>query len=591
VKAASPPPLPHPARAASPDSPPPSAPARRWGLWLLVGWLVQAGIRVALAAGQTIPVANPDETGYLFAARLLTGGPAADISHSTPYRGGYPLLLLPAFWLADDPVTVYRIVMVINALVGALLLVALFVLLRRLGLSGPWAYGAAHAVALLPAAVFFTQYALTDAILPVVLLGWLLLTHSWLTADPGSAGPVRVALHGAGAGLLAGYAYATHSRGTVVLAVHLVLVLVAVVARWRPWWSAAVGAAAAGGVALAGGALNGWIWPRLYPRGSYEMGAMLLERITTPSGYGWTIPVGLGQIWYLVVGTWGLAGIGLAAVLGVAVRRGAAPQVRALACAVLATVAGIAFATAAALPDEQRIANHAYGRYLACLAPTLVAVGVAVLLTAARRTVAAAGAATAAVTAALAVLIEWRAGGKFAGYVHFPFDFPETGFLTWTWDGFHLWAATLAGLALLGLAIAAALRGRRGAVALVCGLLVVDLAASAAAAWNISRPFVRQMAAAADLSGPVGPAGSRPRVAIDGAIEWKIWVIQLYLVSWEEVTFFDVRQGPPAEAELVLFRWEPGTPAERTWPGGAPPGWRVVDSRRTVEGDWVAWRR
>lgn len=591
MKTASPPPLPRPGRAAAPDVPSRSAPARRWGLWLLVGWLVQAGIRIVLAAGQTVPVANPDETGYLFAARLLAGGPAADISTSTPYRGGYPLLLLPAFWLADDPETVYRIVMIINALVGALLVAAVFVLLRRLGLTRPRAYWVAHAVALLPAAVFYTQYALTDAILPVVLLGWLLLAHSWLTADADSAGPIKITLYGAGASLAAAYAYMTHSRGTVVVAVHLALLLVAAAARWRPWWSAAVGAAVTGAGALAGLSLNGWIWLRLYPRGSYDMGAMLLDRITTPEGYGWTIPVGLGQIWYLIVGTWGLAGVGLAAVLSVAVRRGAAPQVRALACAVLVVLAGIAFATAAALPDEQRIANHAYGRYLACLAPTLVAIGVAVLLTAARRTLWAAGAATAAVTALLAALIEWRAGGKFAAYVHFPFDFPETGFLTWTWDGFHLWAATLAGLALLALAIAATTLGRRGAVALVCGLLVVDLAASTAAAWNISRPFVRQMTAAADLSGLVEPAASRPRVAIDSTIEWKIWVIHQYQVWWEEVTFFDSRQSPPPDAELVLLRWAEGTPAERTWPGGAPPGWRLVDGRRTAEGDWVAWRR
>ncbi|SEG47463.1 hypothetical protein SAMN04489712_105422 [Thermomonospora echinospora] len=560
-----------------------------WWLLLAVGWLAQAGVRVGLAAGQTMPVANPDETGYLFAARLLSGGPPADISNSTPYRGGYSLLILPAVWLGgEDPVTVYRLALVINALLGATLLLLAYQLLRRLGLSPGWAYAVAHVTALLPAAVFYTQYALTDAVLPVVLLGWLLLLHSWLVGD---VSPARMALYGAGASLAAAYAYTMHSRGVVIVAVHAGLLLLAVVRRWRPWWSAGLGALAAALVAGAGSLLNGWIWPQLYPRGSYDMGSMLVDRLTTPEGYGWTIPVGIGQIWYLIVGSWGLAGIGLLAMAAVAFGRGVPSRLRALALGVLATVAGIAFATAAALPDEQRVGNHAYGRYLACLAPLLFAVGVAVLLRASRRTALRAAAAVAVVTAAAAALIELRAGGSFGEYVFFPFDFPETGFLTWDWDSLRLWTATLAGLGLLALTVAMAVAGRRsGAVLLVGVLLVVNAAASVATAARVSRPFVREMTAASDLSGLLDPA-AKPRVAIDGNVDWKIWVMQLYQVSWSQVLWFDSRyERPPTRADLVLMVWDGKVPAERTW-ADPPAGWRVAGSRRTAEGHWVAWRR
>jgi hypothetical protein len=559
-----------------------------WWSLFLAGWLAQAGIRVWLAAGQTVPVANPDETGYLLAARLLTGGPAADISSSTPYRGGYPLLILPAFWLGgEDPVTVYRLAIVINALLSAAILLLAHQLLRRLGLTRGWAYAGAHVTALLPAVVFYTQYVLTDAVLPVVLLGWLLLLHSWLVGD---ASPARVALYGAGASFAAAYAYTMHSRGVVIVAVHAGLLLLAVVRRWRPWWSAALGALVAVLVAGVGELLNGWIWSRLYPRGFYDMGSMLADRLTTSEGYGWTIPVGIGQIWYLIVSTWGLAGIGLLAVMAVALGRGVPGRLRALALGVLVTIAGIAFATAAALPDEQRVGNHAYGRYLACLAPLLFAVGAAVLLRASRRTAVRAATTVAVLTAATAALIELHAGDEFGRYVFFPFDFPETGFLTWDWGSLRLWTATLAGLGLLAFMVAAAGLRRNGAVLLTGALLTVNATASVATATQVSRPFVREMTAASDLSGLLDPA-DRPRVAIDGSIAWKIWVMQLYQVSWSQVLWFNsTYQRPPAQADLVLFAWNGAVPPERTW-ANPPAGWRVAGSRRSAEGAWVAWRR
>src|SRR6185312_1165016 len=71
------------------------AASRRWVILLALGWLVQAGLRVWFSRHQVMPLANPDETAYLVAARVLAGGPAADLSYSTLYPGGYPLLITP----------------------------------------------------------------------------------------------------------------------------------------------------------------------------------------------------------------------------------------------------------------------------------------------------------------------------------------------------------------------------------------------------------------------------------------------------------------------------------------------------------------
>jgi hypothetical protein len=56
------------------------------------------------------------------AARVLAGGPGADLSDSTLYPGGYPLLITPAYWFSSNPSTVYHGVMVINAVISALVL-------------------------------------------------------------------------------------------------------------------------------------------------------------------------------------------------------------------------------------------------------------------------------------------------------------------------------------------------------------------------------------------------------------------------------------------------------------------------------------
>ena len=181
---------------------------------LTVGWLVQAGLRVWFSRQQFMPLANPDETAYLVAARVLAGGPGADLSGSTLYQVGYPLLITPVYWFTSNPSTVYHAVLVINALISALVLPLGYIACRRLGLGRPAAYGVATVAALVPAGFFYSQYAMTDAVFPVVTLAWLLTTHSWLTA---SSARVRYAAAVASA-LLATFAYATHSRGLVMLA-------------------------------------------------------------------------------------------------------------------------------------------------------------------------------------------------------------------------------------------------------------------------------------------------------------------------------------------------------------------------------------
>src|SRR5699024_10091913 len=151
----------------------------------------------------------PDESGYLLGARVLAGGAAGDLSGRTFYPAGYSLLTAPAFWFSDDARTVYHLVLGMNALAGAALTPPAYVALRRFAVPRPHAYALAGAAALLPGVLYYAQFALSDAVLPVVVLGWLLLVHAWIATGR----PVPAA----GASLLAAYASAVHSRGLVVL--------------------------------------------------------------------------------------------------------------------------------------------------------------------------------------------------------------------------------------------------------------------------------------------------------------------------------------------------------------------------------------
>jgi hypothetical protein len=199
---------------------------RRWAVLLAAGWLALAGLRVWFGRHQVMPLANPDETAYLIAARVLAGGPGADLSGSTLYQGGYPLLITPVYWFTSNPAIVYHAVLVVNSAISAAVLPLGYLACRRLGLDRPAAYGAATVAALMPAGLFYSEYAMTDAVFPVITLAWLLATHSWLTASS-ARGRLAAA---AGSALLAAFAYVIHSRGLVLLAGYAA---VGAVIAWR----------------------------------------------------------------------------------------------------------------------------------------------------------------------------------------------------------------------------------------------------------------------------------------------------------------------------------------------------------------------
>ncbi|RFS85524.1 hypothetical protein D0T12_10870 [Actinomadura spongiicola] len=463
-----------------------AAPPRSMTLLLVAGTLVQVVARLWFARDRTGSAANPDENGYLAAARWLTGGPGGDFSGQTFYPGGYSLVLTPAYWLADDPVTVYRIVMLINALVGAALFPLGYAAARRFGLTRRTAAPLAFAAALLPATTFFGCFALADAVLPTLVLGWLLTLDRFARSGRGDS-PVggdvphlSVRAYGAAmlGSLVASYAVAVHTRGMVVLAVH-VIALVAVAAIDRRKVRAAV---AGGGVALAGyaaaAALNAQVRGALYPGGSRDLAGILESRLTTLSGQGWTWAGAAGQIWYLIVSTWGLAGIGLVVVAAALARRGTPVAEKVVPGVLLAVTFGIAYASSGALPDEHRVGNFAYGRYLSCLALVYTLIGAAALVRSGGQTALTLAAASALAIQVTGLWVVLHAGERLRAHRFIGFDFPETMFLTGDRTALHLHEAALAASVLLcGLLALSRLRERLAGAAVAAALAGINVAA------------------------------------------------------------------------------------------------------------------
>ncbi|RKS74754.1 hypothetical protein BZB76_3273 [Actinomadura pelletieri DSM 43383] len=463
------------------------APPRRMTLLLVVGALVQVVVRLWFARDRTGSAANPDENGYLTAARWLTGGPGGDFSGQTFYQGGYSLLLTPAYWLADDPVTVYRIVMLINAVAGAALFPLGYAAARRLGLTRHTAAPLAFAATLLPATTFFGCFALVDAVLPTLVLAWLLALDRFARAGRGDSPtegdiprpPAKAHWAAMFGSLVASYAVAVHTRGMVVLAVHVIaLVAVAAIDRRK------VRAAVAGvGVTLAGyaaaAALNAQIRDALYPGGIRDLAGILESRLTTLSGQGWTWAGAAGQIWYLIVSTWGLAGIGLVVVAAALSRRGTPAAEKVMPAVLLAVTFGIAYASSGALPDEHRVGNFAYGRYLSCLALVYTLVGAAALVRSGGRTALTLVAASALAIQVTGLWVLLHAGERLRTHKFIGFDFPETMFLTGDRTALHLHEAALAASVLLcGLLALSRLREQRHAAAAVAAALAgVNVAA------------------------------------------------------------------------------------------------------------------
>jgi len=339
----------------------------RYGRLLIAGTVALFLLRFALSLLRTGPVLVADEIGYLTNARVIDGGLAGQLEQAPFYRGGYSLLIAPLLELGSSPTFLYHLVLVLNAALAASVFPLLYLLLTRFaGVRPELAIWAALAGAVYPALTVLSQVAMSEnALFPLVCL-WLIAFGGLLSERGGRGDFAWAAALGAATGAL----WAVHNRMIVAVAIALAgMVWLTVRRRLRPAalvLGVAVVALAFYGVHL----LDSFLIDDNYAGSAPDELSERMDELFQFGGLRTALANLLGQSWYLLVASFGLAAV---AVADFARRRG--PLLGVL----LALTALLLVISASAFPERTRPDMLIYGRYAEVVAPALIAFGLAAL--------------------------------------------------------------------------------------------------------------------------------------------------------------------------------------------------------------------
>ncbi len=562
--------------------------AHRW-FWptaLLLGYLGQTAFRLVLSIHNYFPSVHADEDSYLVIARVLAGRPTTEMPVGVVIPGGYPLLISPALRIADNPATAYHLIMGINAVLNALVFPLAFVAARRLGLSRTHAYLSATAVALVPPVIFYSQFVMSDTVLPVLLLAWLVTMHGWLS--PGSFR--RRSLHAVAMGLAAGYTMATHDRGGVVVALTALALLVVLAVGWAPRLSSLAGLGGLGVSVLGAKLLAGFVENQFKDVPPSTVGNKVFDNLEDSKYIGTIIARTFGQLWYFMTSTYGFGAIAFVLCVVAVFRRRFTVADRVVAFCMIAMLFGTALASAAGLADTDRVDNWVYARYCAVLVPLFLVVGLAALFRAGTRTLLWTALAGTAVIGIIQVSVTAYAGRELKDWA-LPWTVPDAMFLASSWDNLHMGRTTVGALAVLAACLLLRVAGGRRVVAAVVGCVTVFAAyATVAVTNNISEPHAtfRKYPAV----GLVKEAGLRKgdNLILDWDLDWGTRMALAYEVYWGRVWTDNVKGGnnPPEQATAMLVAVGQDVAPEASWPKPLP-GWHVA--KHSKEHGWVLWRR
>jgi 4-amino-4-deoxy-L-arabinose transferase-like glycosyltransferase len=596
----------YPQKVESPDGIPSTEGAREPGTtkprrtpWLaialVVGFLLNVAWRLWLVRDIQVPAAHADEDGYLLAARALAGGPGGYSTENTAFRRvGYPLLLAPIYWFTSNPFQVYRGAQLVDALVNSLTFPLAYLFARRVfAQPRSWSLGLGLLVASMPAVVFYSQYAMTDAVLVTFALTWLLLLHTWLTATTGR-GRMLAAL---GASATAGAIYVLHVRGTMVVAVHLIAVVAFAVLRRTSWRLSLAAVVMTAFVAVSGDKVLQYVLAGDITTDGRSPRSQMVAALTTVHGAANTAARTFGQLWYLAVGTWGLGAVGLVAlVIALWPLRDLRGRLRErieggrllILLTTLVATALIASASSASLPTyDHRINYYAYPRYIHFLFPVWMMAGVVALRLVNGRRLRMLALSAAGLTLFSAGVVYLRLQFNKAT-VFLPFDAPETTFLSWQWGAIRVTQPTIAALVLLGLLVFTLPRSRTVAVAMG-GIVALHAAVMILSVEKITKPMTEdQYRADTPLLVRDAHLGPGDVVAVSTATQWYLRWNVMREVYWGRIEVFNsATEGAPDGANVVIAPDGYTDRESRNW--HAEPRFHRV----AVDGfhHWSVWRK
>jgi hypothetical protein len=552
---------------------------------LLAGTLVLFCARLVLSLIRTGPVLVADEIGYLTNARVLAGRAAGQLEQAPFYRGGYSLLIAPLVELGGSPTFTYHLVLVLNAALAAAVFPLLYLLLARFGGVRPeLALWAALAGAAYPALTVLSQVAMSEnALFPLVVV-WLIAFGGVLSERDNDVAWAT------GLGAATGALWAVHNRMIVAVALAVAGLL------WLAWRRRLRPTALAAGLAVIAVAflgvhlLDSYLIDHNYAGSAPDELSERMDSLLQFSGIRTALANLIGQTWYLLVATFGLAAAAawdffrprseLHQILSPgegkfdAVREEGQPVLGVL----LALTGLLLLISASAFPERTRPDMLIYGRYAEVVAPALVGFGLAALTRAwpSWRRLAWPALGFGALTAVV-VLIRVTASDPDApnrwNISALPFVTAQLG------AGILIGAAVIAAAGALLLLLVSSRRTRAvGAIATGLFLAVVVYGA-----WNPVRSSQRA----------VYPAGwESPQAAVEGAggktVAYDLDqydTIGLYTVQWflpdsRVLLFAGEREAPPAKLVISDGDWakeHSAVPAKLLWsdPGRDQSLWRL----------------
>jgi hypothetical protein len=540
---------------------------------LLAGTFVLFAARLVLSAIRTGPVLVADEIGYLSNARVIAGGLAGQLEQAPFYRGGYSLLLAPLVEIGS-PSFAYHLVLVLNAALAAAVFPLLYLLLTRFGGVRPeLAIWAALAGAVYPALTVLSQVAMSEnALFPLVCV-WLIAFGGLLSAER-RGGDLAWA---AGLGAATGALWAVHNRMIVAVAIAVAgLAWQAARKRLRPAALAvglAVIAVAFFGVHL----LDGYLIDHNYAGSAPDELSERMDELLRFEGMRTALANLVGQSWYLLVATFGLAA---AAAWGFfrGPRDGAAAERPAPVLGVLLALTALLLAiSASAFPERTRPDMLIYGRYTEVVAPALIAFGLAALARARFPRLAWPLLGFGALTA-LVVLVRATASDPDAPN---RWNISALPFVTVQLGPAILIGAALVAVAGAWLLLRASSLGTRALGSVAIGLF---LAVVAYGAWNPVRSSQRAVyppgwESPQDVVEDAG--GKTVAYDLDHYDTIGLYAVQWFLPDTKVLLFEGEREASPSRLVISGGNWAREHPSPR-----AKPLWRDPDPGR----DQVLWR-
>ena len=545
---------------------------------LVLAWVVGVLWRLWLGHAVVSPIGHTDEDSYLNAARAIGGGPRG-FSSETPllHRIGYSLFMSPAFSMGLSFAESYRLVHVMNAIANAAIVFPAYFLGRRMFKLGPWtALIAAFAAATLPATVFWSLVAMTDSIIGVALLTWVLAVHWWLTAPQRKLPAVT-------AGLLTGVLYMIHVRGTVIALIFAGLALWAVIRRQSRWQTAVLSLAPVVALVVLNQAIIKVFHDKLRLTGDIA-GANTLQVLTDPHRLQVLAGAFGTNMWYLCVVSAGLAGIGWAVSLVQLWRPTEDLAYRWTSMVTLLSTIGVALAAALVLAGLVATNSDAiYSRYVQMFVPFWVLYGFATLLQKDLRAVLGYAVVPVLVLAtggAIIALRLWYVQRQGHHLKYGTFSGPDLVTITGGFKHFRPIVGSLIGIG--GLAVLIALtRVRKLAIPILTAILLANVVTMGVMRGRVIAPIAASNVAQVHLA----DLGVTPADKV--AVSWGMPSL-MYLALYHEVEWMDLLPGdrPKPETTVMIARSYPGT--TKDW-NGAKYGFHKIGGSPSQ--NYAIWRR